>query len=320
MRIFIISVIKRLIFWNLIIQFLDYRKVKNTNKLQLTKRKTIVESVLDESFIDRLSLEDKEHWIPRIALVQACSDNQLIEIKDDAGIFNEAYYFVMHNGVLIEPLSYYGLPMLYLLTKNKSIHEPQEEFAFQEVLKLIPESSVMIELGAYWSFYSMWFNQKVRNAKNYMIEPENIFSGKRNFDINNLQGDFTQAYISDVSNYDKTISHTPTICIDDFIQEKNIDFVDILHSDIQGYEFLMLQGAKDLIANFKVGYIFISIHSNELHNQCSSFLEHYGYTLVCSSDLDESYSWDGLIVYKNPHYVGVEKVEIAKRNSIEVGL
>ena len=89
MKIFIKSMIKRLIFWNLIIKFLDFRKVKNTNKLQLTKRKTIVETVLDETFIDRLSLEDKEHWIPRIALVQACSDNQLIKIKDDAGIFNE---------------------------------------------------------------------------------------------------------------------------------------------------------------------------------------------------------------------------------------
>jgi len=39
-----------------------------------------------------------------------------------------------------------------------------------------------------------------------------------------------------------------------------------------------------------------------------------------SSDLDESYSWDGLIVYKNPNYLGVEKIEIAKRNTIEVKL
>jgi hypothetical protein len=44
----------------------------------------------------------------------------------------------------------------------------------------------MIELGAFWSFYSMWFNKEVENAINYMVEPDsfNLGQGKRNFKLN----------------------------------------------------------------------------------------------------------------------------------------
>jgi hypothetical protein len=38
---------------------------------------------------------------------------------------------------------------------NRGVHEPLEEFVFQEVLKRLPEACAMIELGAYWGHYSM---------------------------------------------------------------------------------------------------------------------------------------------------------------------
>jgi len=281
-----------------------YKKSVN-NKLNLLKT--------NSSLLNTLTNKEKEHWESRIELLLESPDNNKIHHTSKAGKFNKHNNLVMHNGLIIDPLSYYGFPMLEALVRNKGVHEPQEEYAFQEVLKEIPNYGVMIELGSYWSFYSMWFNMRIKNATNYMIEPEYVNSGRRNFNLNKMKGDFTQAYISDCSNKNRVESETITICIDDFINEKNIEFVDILHSDIQGYEFLMLKGAEKMLDKKNVGYIFISTHSQDLHYDCMNYLKSKGYILVCSSDINESYSWDGLLVFKNPKYNGIETINISKR-------
>ncbi len=251
------------------------------------------------------------HWEHRIALVKQSSDNNKINYLPTAGTFNNDGKLIMHNGLLIDPLSYYNFPMLELLFRNKGVHEPQEEYVFQEVLKNIPDEAVMVELGSYWSFYSMWFNSEVTSAKNYLIEPEDIESGKTNFQLNKMTGDFTQAYISDNSN--DTINNIPTICVDDFVKNKQIKFIDILHSDIQGHEFKMLSGAEKLLDSKQVGYIFISTHSNQIHDQCMDHLQSKGYHFVCGYDMDESYSWDGLLVFKNPDYNGLDTINVSKK-------
>jgi hypothetical protein len=264
-----------------------------------------------ESLLKNADQKTRDHWKPRIELVQESSDNSKINYVHKAGTFNENDNFIMHNGILISPLSYYNFPMLELLFLNNGVHEPQEEYVFQEVLKYIPDGAVMLELGAYWSFYSMWFNSEISKANNYLIEPEDINSGITNFELNKMKGDFTKAYISDKSS--DTINGTATVCVDDFIDEKSIEFIDVLHSDIQGYEFKMLMGAEKVLDGKQVGYIFISTHSNELHYQCMKHLELKGYELVCSYDMDESFSWDGLIVFKNPDYEGVNTIDVSKR-------
>lgn len=294
----------------LIRKFLQKRNNYLIRKSNLKSFKTLQEN---GSLLHTLSHEQEEYWKPRIQLLLESPDNEKILHSSEAGKFNKDYNLIMHNGLMIDSLSYYGLPMLEALFRNKGVHEPQEEYAFQEVLKYIPDSGVMIELGSYWSFYSMWFNSKIKNATNYMIEPENVDSGIRNFNLNKMKGNFTKAYISDCSGKNKAESETPTICIDDFIKEKNIEFVDILHSDIQGYEFLMLKGAEEILDKKNIGYIFISTHSQDLHFKCMDYLKLKGYILVCSSDLDESYSWDGLLVFKNPDYNGLDTINISKR-------
>jgi hypothetical protein len=289
-------------------------KIPFFSKLFAKRRDTIFTQLKEGgSALGMLGRKAKRHWEPRIRLVQESSDNNKINYVPNAGTFNEDENLIMHNGLLIAPLSYYNFPMLELLLLNKGVHEPQEEYVFQEVLKHIPDGAVMLELGAYWSFYSMWFNSEVENANNFLIEPEDISSGITNFGLNKMKGDFTKAYISD--NSSDTINGTRTVCVDDFIDEKNIEFIDVLHSDIQGYELKMLMGAERLLDSKRVGYIFISTHSNILHYQCMEYLELKGYKLVCSYDMDESYSWDGLIVFKNPDYNGLDAIDVSKRKA-----
>ena len=75
----------------------------------------------------------------------------------------------------------------------------------------------------------------------------------------------------------------------------------------------MLKGSIKLLEEKKIGYCFISTHSNELHEQCKTMLLKFGYVLVADANLDESYSFDGILVMKNPAYPGIEAVEISKK-------
>jgi hypothetical protein len=104
-----------------------------------------------------------------------------------------------------------------------------------------------------------------------------------------------------------------SVCIDDFVIAHDLFFVHILHSDIQGAEYAMLLGAEKTIAAHKLGYIFVSTHSDDIHNRCLSFLQAHNFNIVASHTVEESYSFDGLIVAKSSDIKGVEFVAVSKR-------
>ena len=171
----------------------------------------------------------------------------------------------------------------------------------------------MIEMGAFWSFYSMWFHKEIKGAVNYMIEPDrfNIGQGKRNFALNHMKGKFIQAYVGkDPVN----ANGMPTISIDNFVKESSISFIHLLHSDIQGFEFDMLSGAVNTFNENKVGYVFISTHSNEVHYKCLDFLKAKDFFIIATADMDETFSEDGLIVANAKGFKGTGVINISKRN------
>jgi Methyltransferase FkbM domain len=299
--------LKNLLKRNFVYSIYKKNKGRRLNKSLLLE---IEKRIADNTLLKDLNEDELQEWSQRIALVLSSSDNEKINCVENAGTLKDGL-LVMHNGIVIEPLSYYGYPILQMLLNNRGIHEPQEEYVFQEVLKEIPDGATMLEIGAYWSFYSMWFNKNIKNAKNYMIEPCNIDYGKTNFKSNRLKGNFFQYYIADKPSINENGS--VNISVDSFIKDNNIDFVDILHSDIQGYELLMLKGAHNLLTKRKVGYVFISTHSDDLHADCQGLMNDMGFIRLCSANLQETFSQDGLLVYKNPEYKGIEKIEISLR-------
>ena len=147
----------------------SYLKSKKEEKRLKEELQEAYKRAEDHSFMKDCDEEEKANWRKRIDDVLACADNAKMEFHEHAGTL-QGDYMIMHNGLKILPLSYYGWPVLQMLHETKGIHEPQEEYVFQEVLKHMPEGAVMIELGAYWSFYSMWFNKDIKKAKNYMLE------------------------------------------------------------------------------------------------------------------------------------------------------
>ena len=221
----------------------------------------------------------------------------------------------MHNGTKVMLDAYCGKWMTKIIKKLKGHHEPQEEKVFYEILKKIPNKSIMLELGAYWSYYSCWFHNEKKESKNYMIEPSQrcLEIGQINTKLNNFEGDFTLGFIGAQSanncrfiNSDGSEQFLNKICIDDFLVEKNIEHINILHSDIQGAEYDMLIGAERSIDKAKIDYLFISTHGEDIHKTCVSFLKDKHFNIIVNHTIEESYSVDGLIVASAPHIDGCQ--------------
>jgi Methyltransferase FkbM domain len=242
----------------------------------------------------------------RIQEVVDCPDNVRIPRVANAGEIKQGKQ-IMHNGLKINVGSYYGPEVAQQLIANRGVHEPQEEVVFAEVLKHIKPGSTMVELGSFWAFYSMWFHSVIPQAQNFMVEPDafNITSGIKNFSLNKMNGDFTLGFVGDKMDYS---TKPRMICVDGLCKEKKIEFIDILHCDIQGFEYDMLVGASEMISKDKIGYFFISTHSNDVHEACKELLLKQGYIIVAAYNLSEAYSDDGLIVAKSKSYSGPSNV------------
>jgi hypothetical protein len=219
--------------------------------------------------------------------------NLLIERVPMAGAVQGNEVF-LHNGNRV-PLkgdgAYYGA-FSELLIINRGVHEPLEEYVFQEVLKKLREDPVMIELGAYWAHYSMWLKKTRPRATQIMVEPDpaNLAAGKSNFRRNGFEGEFINAAVA-----------KGRFEIDGFFAARNLGHLDILHADIQGFEMQMLDAARTTLAGKKIDYLFISTHSQKLHGEVVGRLGEFGYRVEVSSDVDnDTTSFDGFVLASSP--------------------
>jgi hypothetical protein len=250
----------------------------------------------------------------KIRDVCAGPDNAKIPRVPDAGKVIDGY-LIMHNGIKIVPDSYTGAGMTKLLQDNGGVHEPQEEFAFGQVLNWLRErgssSYTMVELGSYWAFYSVWFQSMLSGGDCFCVEPlkENMEFGRKNFSANGRTGDFTQAYIGATP----LGGEPPTISVDSLIRDKGIEHIDILHADIQGYELEMLQGATEAFGRKMIDYVFVSTHHNFLHYRCMEELEKHGFKILAEADLLETYSTDGVIIAGRLGLPHLETINITPR-------
>ena len=219
--------------------------------------------------------------------------NLLIERVSAAGGVSDGHVY-LHNGIRV-PINreeaYYGTFSLLLII-NRGVHEPLEEYIFQELLKTMPDAPTMLELGAYWAHYSLWLKARRPAATVIMVEPEprNMAVGVQNFAFNGYQGEFINDFVGH-----------GRFQVDGFLKSRNIDHLDILHADIQEYEMQMLEGGGSSLARHAVDYVFISTHTQQLHQQVVDTLSGHGYRIEVSSDFDShTTSCDGLVFASSP--------------------
>jgi hypothetical protein len=238
--------------------------------------------------------------------------NLLIRRVPTAGVVTDGQV-CLHNGIKVPidgPGSYYG-GFSQILSLNRGVHEPLEEFVFQKVMETAPAAPAMLELGAYWGHYSMWLKKVRTESTVFLVEPEieNLEAGRSNFARNGFKGEFIQAFVG-----------RDHFRVDEFLRDRQIDHLDILHSDIQGYEMEMLECCTDLMAGRKITRTFISTHSQDLHLSTIAFLKRFGYRIEASADFEnETTSYDGFVFASSPEvppvlreFVPLSRVEIAK--------
>jgi len=239
--------------------------------------------------------------IPKVALAGS------IEVGTDGVTLQ-----IMHNGIKVLADTYYHRFNTEIVTRLRGHHEPQEEKAFHEVLKRIRPGAVMIELGAYWGYYSLWFHKAIARSTNYLIEPvaENLIVGQRNFRLNGFEGHFGRSLVGTEESLN---GDPPIISVDGFIHREALKSIAILHADIQGHEYKMLVGAKNSLRERLFSFVFISSHGFRVHAQCLGFLRKYGYRIICEHTPSESFTVDGLIVATVDRGMGA--VAISKRHA-----
>jgi hypothetical protein len=271
--------------------------------------KRSIDEVSNRSLLRSTHQRKRRDWEARIADVLACPDNALLPRVRGAGqVIGNVQ--LMHNGLKVVKDCYYRWRGTLMFEATAGSHEPQEERVFAEVLKHMPPKAVMIELGAYWGFYSMWFAYKVTRPRCLLVEPllGNLDLGRENFRLNELHGEFVRAKVGARSDPREAM-----VCVDDLVEQRSLDRIDILHCDIQGFEGEMLKGAARTLGAGKVHFIFISTHSKELHVHCRSELLRLGYDVIADADLQGTFSVDGILVGQRRGIPGPGPVVISQR-------
>jgi hypothetical protein len=254
-----------------------------------------VQAPANVPYADPSKLEKASRYDERYREIISDPINMLIERVPEAGYVDSSGYVVLHNGhrVPVAGELAYCSDFSDILVINRGVHEPLEEFCFQELLKkLRGPAPKMIELGSYWAHYSMWLLQRFPGASCCMVEPErgNKECGENNFRINGYRGEFIEAFVG-----------SNGFQLDAFTSERGISSLDILHSDIQGYEVEMLEGGQSFLGSHGADYIFISTHSDSLHASVLGKLEGWDYRIEVSSPVDaHTTSGDGFVLATSP--------------------
>src|SRR4051794_34489159 len=102
------------------------------------------------------------HRLPvdRVEMTCRCRDSDVIPRVANAGaieLYRGRSVQVMHNGLRMIAGGYYGDWMVDVISRLRGCHEPQEELVFWEVTKRLRDAPVMVELGAFWAYYTCWF-------------------------------------------------------------------------------------------------------------------------------------------------------------------
>jgi FkbM family methyltransferase len=244
----------------------------------------------------------------RIELATRCRDCDGIQKVASAGEIvsgPDGVYQLMHNGLKIRTDSHYGAYNREVIKLLRGHHEPQEEYAFDQVVRAIDRRSTILELGSFWSYYSLWFLSVVPQSAAILVEPLEgaLEAGRLNFELNARVGIFLRAAISNavvaeapVELWPGTTTDVRQTTVDAILDECQVEELGVLHADIQGAEVRMLMGADATLRSRRIRWLFISTHGENIHQRCLQILRRHRYHVACEHTPSESYSVDGLIV------------------------
>jgi len=263
--------------------------------------------------------------VPRVRMTVSCGDTDSIAKVDGAGeVFQRDGRTLqrMHNGVLIEEGCYFGPWMTVIIKHLRGHHEPQEEIVFDQIVRrLVNERMsgeaalppVMIEFGSFWSYYSMWFTAAIPDGRAVAMEPDPAYLdvGKRNAALNGLSeritflhgavGAHPGASMEFTAESDGKSYSVATHDLASLMAANGVELVDLVLSDIQGAETILLERARGDLNAGRVRYLIVSTHHHTIsgdpltHQRVRDLLADAGAHVIAEHTVSESFSGDGLI-------------------------
>ena len=218
---------------------------------------------------------------------------------------------IMHNGIRVLAGGYCGEWMTQLIARCRGCDEPQEERVFHEVMARLPSNATMLELGGYWSFYSLWFLSRGKNRRAVVVEPDpkHLRVGQINARLNALAPTFIHGFAGGTASPAMRFQTeesgeilVPRVSVPHLMEVQAIERLDLLHCDIQGAEFEALSSCTELFERRRIQFVFISTHDFRIsghpltHQRCLTVIRNCRGQIIAEHDVHESYSGDGLIV------------------------
>lgn len=221
---------------------------------------------------------------------------------------------VMHNGLKVKAGGYYGEWMSHIIRGLQGHHEPQEELVFYYLMRYVRNSSLMIELGCFWSYYSLWFLSEIPSSLAIGIEPDikHLEIGRRNAKLNGLSsrisfinawvgGKNLDTYSSATENSSKPVS-LPMLNGSSLLPLIKGRTIELLHMDTQGAEFNFINSIESIVADKLLRFLMVSTHHSSIsgspntHFECLQKIKEFGGIILVEHDVIESFSGDGLIL------------------------
>jgi FkbM family methyltransferase len=254
----------------------------------------------------------------RIAQTTAVRDTDRIPKVPNAGdviLHDGVPVQIMHNGILVYEGCYAGPWMTEVIRRLGGHHEPQEEVAFHAIVERLAADTpapVMVELGSFWAYYSIWAKHEIPAAHLTLVEPDlaNLAVGRRNLALNDMEAEsIIHAAVGSAHNAtgrlrwesDGQRHVTRQITVDGLMNDLEIDRIDLLLCDVQGAEVAMLHGAGRALRERRVRFLIVSTHHHRIcgdpltHQRCVDILREAGAHFIAEHSVSESCSGDGLI-------------------------
>jgi FkbM family methyltransferase len=251
----------------------------------------------------------------RVAMGLSCHDCDPIPKVAGAGGFKAeadgTRIQIMHNGLKVLAGGYYGDWMAELIQGLQGHHEPQEERLFHELVGLLPVDGTMIELGGFWSYYTLWFLKNCPHRRAVVLEadPAHLAIGRTNAELNRLTPTFVHGVAAETdappAPFQTEVSgmrDLPRLSVPGLMKAHGLERLDLLHCDTQGAEYAVLRGCLPLIEAGSINWICISTHHHRIsgdpltHQRCLALLRRAGAVVEAEHDVQESFSGDGLIL------------------------
>ncbi|TIP31255.1 MAG: hypothetical protein E5X92_00330, partial [Mesorhizobium sp.] len=208
--------------------------------------------------------------LERTIMTSSCNDCVSVPKVQDAGRILDTPngpVQMMHNGVRVRAGGYHGDWMAQIIRALRGHHEPQEELVFHHLLRYARHNSLIVELGAFWCYYTLWYLHEIAGASAICIEPDpnNLQLGRDNASLNGLEhrisfhnacvgGDGLESHELRCES-DGQLRMVPCLDMAGVSRLTNDRTIEVLHLDVQGAELPFIRSMAPAVERRSLRFV-----------------------------------------------------------------